>query len=75
MSDQLGLATDMNRDQADGSREQTRGTGTQGEKNSSGLANRGMSESEEQADLPSRGSSDRSSSGRSSSDESDQSER
>jgi hypothetical protein len=55
-----------NRDPAEGAREQTRdedmgsqerGTGSQGEKNSSGISNRGMSESEEQADLPSRGSS------------------
>jgi hypothetical protein len=35
-----------------------RGTGSQGEKNSSGISNRGMDRSEEQADLPSRGSSD-----------------
>ena len=34
-----------------------RGAGRQGEKNSSGISNRGMSESDEQADLPSRGSS------------------
>jgi hypothetical protein len=46
---------------------QERGTGRQGEKNSSGISNRGMSESDEQADLPSRGSS--------SDDSSDQSER
>jgi hypothetical protein len=44
-----------------------RSTGRQGEKNSSGISNRGMSESDEQADLPSRGSS--------SDDSSDQSER
>ena len=44
-----------------------RGAGRQGEKNSSGISNRGMSESDEQADLPSRGSS--------SHDSSDQSER
>ena len=79
----------FNRDQAEGSREQTRGgqstgnqkpkpnpkpnpktgnrgnmggqergTGSQGERNSSGISNRGMSESDEQADLPDRGSSD-----------------
>ena len=35
---------------------QERGTGTQGERNSSGISNRGMSETEEQADLPDRGS-------------------
>ena len=35
-----------------------RGTGSQGERNSSGISNRGMDRSEEQADLPSRGSSD-----------------
>jgi len=39
---------------------QERGTGRQGEKNSSGISNRGMSEREEQADLPSRGWSDES---------------
>ena len=44
-----------------------RGTGTQGERNSSGISNRGMDKSKEQADLPSRGSSDE--------DWSDQSER
>lgn len=46
---------------------QERGTGSQGERNSSGISNRGMNESEEQADLPSRGSIDE--------DELDQSER
>jgi hypothetical protein len=46
---------------------QERGAGRQGEKNSSRISNRGMSESDEQADLPSRGSS--------SDDSSDQSER
>jgi len=35
-----------------------RGSGSQDEKNSSGISNRGMNKSEEQADLPSRGSSD-----------------
>ncbi len=35
-----------------------RGTGSQGEGNSSGISNRGMDRDEEQADLPSRGSSD-----------------
>jgi hypothetical protein len=35
-----------------------RGIGKQGEKNSSGISKRGMDRSEEQADLPSRGSSD-----------------
>jgi len=69
-----------NRDPAEGAREETRGTGSQGEKNSSGISNRGMSESDEQADLPSRGSSSGSSSGSSdqssdSSDSSNQSER
>jgi len=44
-----------------------RGGGRQGEKNSSGISNRGMGESDEQADLPSRGSS--------SDDSSDQAER
>jgi hypothetical protein len=39
---------------------QERGAGKQGEKNSSGISNRGMSEDEEQADLPRRGSSDQS---------------
>ena len=54
------------RDQAQGSRDkaksnmggQERGTGSQGEKNRSGISNRGMSPNEEQLDLPSRGSSD-----------------
>src|SRR5262252_1596147 len=54
------------RDQAEGSRDkaksnmggQERGTGSQGEKNRSGISNRGMSPNEEQLDLPSRGSSD-----------------
>ena len=36
---------------------QERGTGNEGERNSSDISNRGMDESEEQADLPSRGSS------------------
>ncbi len=44
-----------------------RGTGTQSERNSSGISNRGMDKSKEQADLPSRSSSDE--------DRSDQSER
>jgi hypothetical protein len=35
-----------------------RGAGNQGERNSSGISNRGMDRSDEQADLPSRGSSD-----------------
>ena len=54
------------RDQAEGSRDkarsnmggQERGTGSHGEKNRSGISNRGMSADEEQLDLPSRGSSD-----------------
>jgi len=54
------------RDQAEGSRDksrsnmggQERGTGNQGEKNRSGISNRGMSQDEEQLDLPSRGSSE-----------------
>ena len=54
------------RDQTKGSRDkaksnmggQERGTGSQGEKNRSGISNRGMSPNEEQLDLPSRGSSD-----------------
>jgi len=54
------------RDQADASRDksrsnmggQERGTGSQNEKNRSGISNRGMSSDEEQLDLPSRGSSD-----------------
>jgi hypothetical protein len=33
-------------------------TANEGERNSSGISNRGMNRSEEQADLPSRGSSD-----------------
>src|SRR5262245_64512265 len=37
---------------------QERGTGAQGEKNRSGISNRGMRREEEQLDLPSRGSSD-----------------
>jgi len=37
---------------------QERGTGSQNEKNRSGISNRGMSSDEEQLDLPSRGSSD-----------------
>ena len=35
-----------------------RGTGNQGERNSSGISNRGMNRNEEQADLPIRGWSD-----------------
>jgi len=35
-----------------------RGTGSHGERNASGISNRGMNRSEEQADLPSRGSND-----------------
>jgi hypothetical protein len=54
------------RDQAEGSRDkarsnmggQERGTGSHGEKNRSGISNRGMNPEEEQMDLPSRGSSD-----------------
>jgi hypothetical protein len=54
------------RDQAEGSRDksrsnmgsQERGTGGEGEKNRSGISNRGMSSDDEQLDLPSRGSSD-----------------
>jgi hypothetical protein len=55
------------RDQAEGSRDKPRsnmgsqverGTGGQGEKNRSGISNRGMSSDEEQLDVPSRGSSD-----------------
>ena len=53
------------RDQAEGSRDTTQsdmeshegGTGKQGDKNRSGISNRGMSPGEEQSDLPSRGSS------------------
>jgi len=37
---------------------QERGTGSHGEKNRSGISNRGMNPEEEQMDLPSRGSSD-----------------
>ena len=37
---------------------QERGAGSQGEKNSSGISNRGMDRSKEQEDLPSRGSSE-----------------
>lgn len=52
------------RDQAEGSRDkarsnmgtQERGSGSHGEKNRSGISNRGMSPDEEQLDLPSRGS-------------------
>jgi hypothetical protein len=47
--------------------DQKRGTGSQGEQNSSGISNRGMNKSQEQMDLPSRGWSDE--------DPSDQSER
>ena len=58
--------SERTRDQAEGSRDksrsnmgrQERGTGNQGEKNRSGISNRGMSRDEEQLDLPSRGSSD-----------------
>ena len=54
------------RDQAEGSRDKTRsnmgsqerGTGSQAEKNRSGISNRGTGSSDEQSDLPSRGSSD-----------------
>ena len=70
------------RDQAEGSRDkarsnmggQERGTGGQGEKNRSGISNRGMSADEEQLDLPSRGSSDDKSRGQDE-DSLDQSER
>lgn len=58
--------SNTNREPAEGARGQNtgnrgnpgpeRGTGNQGEKNSSGISNRGMDKSEEQADLPSRGS-------------------
>jgi len=44
-----------------------RGAGSQGERNSSGISNRGMDRAEEQADLPSRGTGDQ--------DTNDQSER
>ena len=54
-----------NRDQAEGSRQQTtRGSdasdmgGQEGGARSSGISNRGMTPDEEQADLPPRGSSD-----------------
>jgi hypothetical protein len=61
--------SNTNREPAEGGRGQNtgnrgnpgrpeRGTGSQGERNSSGISNRGMDRSEEQADLPSRGSSD-----------------
>jgi len=61
--------SNTNREPAEGGRGQNtgnrgnpggpeRGTGSQGERNSSGISNRGMNRSEEQADLPSRGSSD-----------------
>ena len=61
--------SNTNREPAEGGRGQNtgnrgnpggpeRGTGNQGERNSSGISNRGMDRSEEQADLPSRGSSD-----------------
>ena len=51
---------------AEGSRDKSRsnmgseerGTGSQSEKNRSGISNRGMSPDEEQVDLPRRGSSD-----------------
>jgi len=54
------------RDQAEGSRDksrtnmgsQERSTGSQSEKNRSGISNRGMSRDEEQLDLPNRGSRD-----------------
>ena len=71
---QQGSRTDENpntqsqptRDPAEGSRDKSRsnmgsaerGTGSQSEKNRSGISNRGMSPDEEQLDLPSRGSSD-----------------
>ena len=53
------------RDPAEGSRDkaesnmgsQERGKGSHGEKNRSGISNRGMSPGEEQMELPSRGSS------------------
>ena len=54
------------RDQAEGSGDKSRsnmgseerGTGDQSEKNRSGISNRGMSQDEEQLDLPPRGTSD-----------------
>jgi hypothetical protein len=68
--DQPSSPPKTDRDPAPGVPDETRGARTEGEKNSSGISNRGMSESEEQADLPSRGSGRQSSS-----DTSDQSER
>ena len=61
--------SNTNREPAEGGRSQNtgdrsnpsgpeRGTGSQGERNSSGISKRGMDRSEEQADLPSGGSSD-----------------
>ena len=56
--------TTGNRDQAEGSREETRGGdarnmgGQEGGARSSGISNRGMTPAEEQADLPPRGRSD-----------------
>jgi hypothetical protein len=49
---QQGQGSTPTRDQAEGSRDQTRSGG------SSGISNRGMSSSDEQEDLPSRGSID-----------------
>ncbi len=61
--------SNANREQAEGGRGQNtghrgkpggqdRGAGSQGERNSSGISNRGMDKSKEQADLPSPGSSE-----------------
>ena len=54
-------AEDVSRGQSTGNRAHTggleRGSGSQDERTSSGISNRGMGRSEEQADLPSRGTS------------------
>jgi hypothetical protein len=63
-NDDANTESQPTRDPAEGSRDkaesnmgsQERGKGSQGEKNRSGISNRGMSPGEEQMELPSRGS-------------------
>ena len=73
--DDASSEPNLDREEMRGGGSQERGSGSQGEKNSSGISNRGMSGSEEQADLPSRGSSGRDPGDEDSSDQSRQSER
>ena len=71
--EQQGQGRNENQDDSRGNMDsQERGTGRQGEKNSTGISNHGMDPIEEQDDLPYR---DSVSDDESISDESDQSER